>query len=116
MSKHIPGPWTVLTGENETGCSVGVAFGEPIGNVSIALILEKPAENSSGTGIKLAHCVSAGFWNEESVRATARLVATAPELLEACKLALKALANKDELDIEQTLVDVIAKAEGRKDE
>lgn len=89
MSKHTPGPWDYFTRQD--------IYGE---NISIIQSVE---------GYRIA---------EEIVEeADARLIATAPELLEACKIALEAVENPANWNIKAriALTTVIAKAEGRKE-
>ncbi len=82
--KHTPGPWKVGSDLTIIGGSTLVAK-------------------------------TYGYVREDGMReANANLIAAAPALLDACRLALTGLANKDELDIEQSVFDAIAMAEGRK--
>lgn len=59
MSKHTPGPWTLVTAENSPPCIIARG--------------------------KHDICVMAGAGSNEGVMADARLIAAAPELLEALK-------------------------------
>lgn len=80
MAKHTPGPW------EQSGCSVyGKTTAKPI-------------------------CLMSGPAMQEEREANARLIASAPELLEACKMALN-LYKHSPYTIEDTLRQAIAKAE-----
>jgi hypothetical protein len=62
MSAHTPGPW------------------EAIGN-----LVRSPMDKESGSGVMLAECADRWFLkvNSDEAKANARLIAAAPELLEA---------------------------------
>jgi hypothetical protein len=102
---HTPGPWRIEQG-----------------------VYIMPPENSTQFSI----CKMGGIQREESRKANARLIAAAPELLEACKALLLALDGDGEMagildttdgyygwgqvtkDIRDAAYAAIAKAEGRK--
>lgn len=96
QGKHTPGPWAV----NFPGSADIIAdFG---GNdISVATI--------DGPKDQTHHLV------HEEHQANARLIAAAPELLEACKKALKdnRMQADSSLEVEAILLAAISKAEGR---
>lgn len=110
-TKHTPGPWVAEDPGYNTKSSLA---GNPI-------LIQGPVDKES-FGEELA---SLRLWSDhneqnEQQRANARLIAAAPELLEAAKLALAALQR--EIDITDNefhpatmriLKAAIAKAEGK---
>jgi hypothetical protein len=92
QAKHTPGPWRI----GDAGVTV---FGPPNGNPSPITIA------------RIVH----------PEKANTRLIAAAPELLEACKAALDGLSNMtieqykrgDDRQLRNSLQAAIAKAEGR---
>ena len=101
---HTPGPWV-------TDEAVQHAMG---GERIFKVIADRPYGG-------LIADVSAWWVDTQTAQANARLIAAAPELLEALKLAqawMISVPNNDEDDTEHTRVvelvaDTIAKAEGR---
>lgn len=90
-AKHTPGPWAF----NPSGPTTGAAIMGPDGEL-IGSAFGRPISKS---------------------QANARLMASAPELLEACKMSLRFLEAaypliKDRSDFEAPLKSVIAKAQG----
>lgn len=86
MSAHTPGPWTIYPETDGTDiCAVDYTPGLPIRQ-----IIARPDRGAN--------------WI-----ANARLIAAAPELLEACRKALYALKGREH---DQFLRDAIAKATG----
>ena len=86
MSTHTPGPWKATSVSDGKELHYFIA---PNGHASVA---------------------------EADNMANARLIAAAPELLEATRIALKYLIAKNTIktvDIENALGDAIKKAEGR---
>ena len=67
-AKHTPGPW------------------EAIGN-----LVRSPMDKESGSGVQLAECADRYYQkvNSDEAKANARLIAAAPELLEALVLLLR---------------------------
>ncbi len=97
MSKHRPGPW-----------HVSKYLGEPSGTLQVV--------HASGD-VQVADCRETWGYrlSVEEAQANARLIAAAPDLLEACKAAL-AVREKNgmgEVGVSAQLRAVIAKAEGR---
>jgi len=90
MSKHTPGPWEVR--QAETGHTAVYPHGGR----------ERIADIYCPLDINGNHA------------ANARLIAAAPELLEACKSILKDYGYDSSIRLQ--LSEVIAKAEGRTDE
>jgi hypothetical protein len=87
---HTPGPWLV------TKTQVGEHMIHLEDGSSIALVGDGPHEGDVRTS-----------------EANARLIAAAPELLEACKIALSKMTEFNMLLKDNYLSRVIAKAEGR---
>ena len=87
MSGHTPGPWIISqpTGYNDSG-----------------------AIEQIGTGFVIASDIFGK--SKEETEANARLMAAAPDLLAACKVALYNLASPESL--RHILEDAINKAEG----
>lgn len=85
MGKHTPGSWFVAY-NGEGHC----------------LIVSPP------------HGIVAELRKTPNDKDNARLIAAAPELLEACKLALGQLAHPLNYDVLDVLEKAIAKAEGKK--
>ncbi len=99
MSKFTPGPWGFVGflkyPNKKRGHLVHAQAGKDIARV--------PIES----------------WNEEEQAANARLIASAPELLEACKFAEKTFRKvstpEEEIDALELLRMAIAKAEGKEE-
>lgn len=90
-TKHTPGPWTIEIPSN--GCDRYIIHGKSFEEIC-------------------ATCLD----TEHEMQANARLIAAAPELLEACRLALGAFeANRIDMqqNAERKLNAAIAKAEGK---
>lgn len=97
MSKHTPGPWTVdgnvIRGDEKSN-----------GSVSVACILDV--------------AYPYGRWAGESAQANARLIAAAPDLLEAAELCRKYMyehASNTQDNAFDKLCAAIAKATGEKE-
>lgn len=85
MSKHTPGKWEVRD------LIVGVDLNQPLKSLTICKI----------------------YGNDKETQANAHLIASAPELLEACKSALSSLLDADWKDNSLDLLrQAITKAEG----
>jgi len=102
MNKHTPGPWKVA---NKTYPFVYAI--DPVCDVNRFDLLINGG------------CTSSGRTKPEELMANARLIAAAPDLLEACKVKLLALEGKEydpgAFDIAAELCrKAIAKAEGTK--
>lgn len=81
MSKHTPGPWFVEQNEKTPIYVSPVASHEQIAICNVMVIDEDPEDDS-------------GEWfNGDQTKANARLIAAAPDLLEALDYALSALAH-----------------------
>jgi hypothetical protein len=93
MSEHTPGPWTTY---------------QPHGHVLVTS--ERRSDN-------LCRLLGSPEWDWSELKANARLIAAAPELLEAAKQALDALNKHEGIPSEASdkLASAIAKAEGRED-
>lgn len=87
-TKHTPGPWTIEIPSN--GCDRYIIHGKSFEEIC-------------------ATCLD----TEHEMQANARLIAAAPELLEACKMALSCMAPEDNDATARTLRSAIAKAEGK---
>lgn len=95
-TQHTPGPWTAGAFDDKVGHRIFAQWGE-VGNFIAARANEGRDRNSNGY-------------------ADARLIAAAPELLEACKNAadwLSRSARDDDHGEAQDLREVIAKVEGQ---
>lgn len=97
MSKHTPGPWT-------------------LGNGEVRIRTEK---NEQGRSILVAECYTTGnagrYPKYEERKANARLIAAAPELLEALKKLLEAYKHDTSILSNlfiQIAQEAITKAEG----
>lgn len=106
--KHTPGPWTV-------GTSRALAY-DSRGDVCDERIYISPDPKISANMI----CQVGGL-RDRNTEANARLISAAPELLEACKAALKIIeAEQEACGIYTAHTNIIraaiAKAEGRDDD
>ncbi len=118
-ARHTPGPWTVCLGKV-------VPDAETFG---FAILAEGKVPSICRAGTYEAHMLmldkssreihpdSAAYFAPEEVEANARLIATAPELLEACRWALKAWTEKPPIgktlaELQTMLRAAIARAEG----
>jgi hypothetical protein len=100
MSQHTPGPWIVTDRGSNGGTTIRTTKGDlsAVARIYYAAPYFGKMEEDS----------------EANRQANAALIAAAPDLLEACKVALGTLNTM--MDIERTrteLAAVIAKAEGR---
>lgn len=93
-AKHTPGPWTVGRGRTKTTQN------------SNMLLCSNPA------CIPLAYFPASGQLHGVDA-ANARLIAAAPELLEALKLARSALSKASDVETFRAVSAAIAKAEGQ---
>jgi len=87
MNKHTPGPWKVDTQERSDGDAIAVF--PSIGGVCICEVVARSGEGRSNPII------------QETAEANARLIAAAPELLEAlkgCAAMLAECAKQHRLD------------------
>lgn len=92
--KHTPGPWTFYTEPQPNGCPI-------VGSRGLMIAM-------------LAHSVLYSEQKNEAI-ANARLIAAAPDLLEAMQWAVKELERLDEANAQMvavTLRAAIAKATG----
>lgn len=101
--KHTPGPWSV---RNKGGRES---------------VISNPAGNEATNGTFIADCmVSSAYRTIEETKANAKLIAAAPELLEAARKMVEAFKDKqfdDSSDPMRTakwaLLNAIEKAEGK---
>lgn len=93
MSKHTPGPWI----------GAGPSFGDPLPRYTTEIVTEW--EGDEGDVISI--CEMPFHHHDDENEANARLIAAAPDLLEACKAAL----SDDQPYIEKCRA-AIAKATG----
>ena len=89
MSKHTPGPWEIQT---TTGLQIYITQPQNILN-------RKPGFYAE---------VRRFTTNVDEVKANANLIAAAPDLLEACEIALAS----DDRNVQHVLRSAIAKAKG----
>lgn len=79
MSKHTPGPWAMIPTENSNGFRI-----TDENNMPLVEILDSPGMS--------------GLFKDErdnwEAKANAKLIASAPELLEACVLARKLMLKQ----------------------
>lgn len=101
---HTPGPWRFANGDRFNG-----GWQEP-SECQYLVLAEKET-------------IIASFWDShgwgDEAKANAHLIAAAPELLAACRLALKVLEQsgmitRELLDADRELRDAIAKADGKR--
>lgn len=108
MSKHTPGPWAVTSVSMNTG-------NISVGHRDLRIVIAE-VTNAASFGDMMAGAMKrggGGFEQDDchTQLANARLIAAAPDLLEALKYARRFLRG---LDHDVDYVDgVIAKAEGR---
>ena len=95
MSKHTPGPWI----------GAGPSFGDPLPRYTTEIVTEREDEDGAATSI----CELPFHHHDDENEANARLIAAAPELLEACKVALGIIGFGAEHD---QISAAIAKATG----
>jgi hypothetical protein len=106
MSTHTPAPWVlkIRTGMGEASQDVTVAEIEVNGKYRGGIAYMQSAEHIDGIG-------------KDELIANARLIAAAPDMLEALNAARIALFNRDRNDLDEAayaaVCAVIAKAEGR---
>jgi hypothetical protein len=96
--KHTPGPWKVETKKSEWECNRGIPIYKNFVQIARVILFD-----------------SKTVCPEES-QANARLIAAAPELLEACKEALEHFDKYTKgivIDAKDSLRMAIAKAEGK---
>ena len=72
MSKHTPGPWI----------GAGPSFGDPLPRYTTEIVTEREDEDGAATSI----CELPFRHHDDENEANARLIAAAPELLEALML------------------------------
>ena len=77
MSKHTPGPWI----------GAGPSFGDPLPRYTTEIVTEREDEDGAATSI----CELPFHHHDDENEANARLIAAAPELLEALQDAVAAL-------------------------
>jgi hypothetical protein len=107
MSKHPPAPWFVL-GDDKVGCVSGfVAFM----TCNPRTIDETRLQNESWLDMRNRTAQDRADLSEE-VKSNARLIAAAPELLEALKACAAAANFHDRLKARANAEAVIAKATG----
>jgi hypothetical protein len=96
MASYTPGPWTVATHDDREGRRVVEHAG-----VAVALICASASSPASG-----------GHYFEKD--ANARLIAAAPDLLDALKACVQVMVEHNAQHVEwDEAVAAIAKAEGR---
>lgn len=94
--KHTPGPWVIRYGMQGYPRSI-----------------EAPHQNHVKGGIgAVVRWNGIGFPSSAEARANCALIAAAPDLLEALKLAQTIIGHPDDCG-SQIIADAIAKAEGR---
>lgn len=96
--KHTPGPWHMGEGNGE-GCVFKTGEGR------------SRFEPQTGTAL-FPICSFAMGWSDEEDMANGRLLAAAPDLLEALRYALGCIESGDTSDM-QPVREAIAKAEGK---
>lgn len=110
--KHTPGPWTLQGNETPWTCGdarIAIEQGEELGHTEILFSLNNPDDEP------LAYLVWEPLANKErceELRANARLIAAAPEMLEA----LKAIRDGWEHNLTEPMRlvnEAIDKAEGK---
>ena len=107
--KHTPGPWTI-THDPDGSAAEGAAQG-------LTVIIEREdyeREDGDECGRHIAFCFGLGPTNDTQAVADYRLIAAAPDLLEALKTIMDAPSTlKSLLKARNAAASVIAKAEGR---
>jgi len=101
---YTPGPW-----EFDGVCVVSSALK---GRKPFVTVEGEPCSHEAGLIALVYSCAPEGDYESGRHDANARLIAAAPDLLAACKLALNAFERNDNIDW-GVLESAIAKAEGR---
>jgi hypothetical protein len=109
MTIHTPGPWKLLTEPSTHDGHDIVRFYVSGKEAQTSIDSNEELQITAGYG-----GLSDGFASIEKADANARLIAAAPDLLEACRSAilLAAWAGKSALDVYQMLDSAIKKATG----
>lgn len=95
--KHTPGPWAVWPTADSM---IDVAVGPAVGGVAVCQIV-----TADGRGINTDEAMERG-------NANARLIASAPELLDLCERSLRALSEDDFPSLRDDLREAINQATG----
>ena len=95
--KHTPGPWAVWPTADSM---IDVAVGPAVGGVAVCQIV-----TADGRGINTDEAMERG-------NANARLIASAPDLLDLCERALRALSEDDFPSLRDDLREAIRRATG----
>jgi hypothetical protein len=101
-AKHTPGPWEYRVAANYVGFSIA-----PVNTVVTLAAVERPRGNPETLNVTC-------FNFPGDTEANARLIAAAPDLLEACKAALNDMECDDFASetLTKMIRDAIAKAKG----
>lgn len=101
---HTPGPWMVA----------GPSFGDPLPRYTTCVVTE---EDDDGEVVDICEFPVSDY--DEQNEANARLIAAAPDMLEALEAIVKSLADQDDegmIEHAQQMIDAraaIAKAKGK---
>lgn len=97
QSKHTPAPWIISENNNKE-----------------KVVLQELRTTPSGRDVQEKVCTIENQLDWKERNANAKLIAAAPELLEACELVAKTIANPNgsDSDFEDVLFSAIAKAKG----
>lgn len=122
-TKHTPGPWVVTdaTPQAMRRCELGENGWEPVGRQENQfLCVLRDSNRFQEPDMPAYGAVCALPVRSERARADARLIAAAPDLLEACKAALVTLSDDDLYErckeTYKTLEAALARVEGPQEE
>lgn len=116
MKKHTAGPWAVTEIVNDK--SYGIGRGYWVAHIDIGPIRESrygPAWPDATAEVKIAPCLGLDGQpiNRDEIEATARLIAAAPDLLEACEHAMRECCDLQGTPAGNAIEAAIAKARGQ---